>query len=301
VPGLPDQLRRLADDVTSSATALLDMAYAVLQTARLAGPDEVARVAVAVCRAQPSMGALWNLAAAALEDDAGATERLMLRARRAPGAVARQAATLFGPATGTRRIVTCSRSAMVEGCLRAFALDAGAAAGHFSVMCAESRPGLEGRALAASLVSEGLDVEVVTDAAIGADLRAGDVVLVGSDAVSPHWFVNKAGTGQLCAAALLASVPAYVVSGREKLVRPEIAAALTLRQHDSGEVWADPPPGLTVRNVLFERVPLAHVAGVLTDAGLLAGDMVGAACEAGSNRSARRLRDLLDASGRVTL
>jgi hypothetical protein len=33
-----------------------------------------------------------------------------------------------------------------------------------------------------------------------------------------------------------------------------------------------------VRNPLFERVPLDRVAGVLTDAGLLAGDMIAAAC-----------------------
>jgi translation initiation factor 2B subunit (eIF-2B alpha/beta/delta family) len=106
------------------------------------------------------------------------------------------------------------------------------------------------------------------------------VVLVGADAIAAEWFINKVGTGALCAAALLAGVPAYVVAGREKCVAPPIAGVLALRADAPSTLWPDPPPGVRVVNPLFERVPLERVAGVITDAGLLTGDMVAAACDA---------------------
>ena len=291
--GSPDQLDGLAGDVTSSATVLLEHAYRALCRARERGPEEAARAAVAVCRAQPSMGALWTLAAVAMEPDGAAMDRLIQRARRAPAAIARQAADLLGPATGTRRVLTCSRSAAVEVCLRAMAGRAAAARVGLSVVCAESRPGLEGRALASALASGGVAVEVVSDAAIAAELGDGDLVLVGADAVAADWFINKAGTRPLCAAATLASVPAYVVAGREKFVPEPLARRLLLRAHDPADIWRDPGPGVVVTNRLFERVPLDHVAAVLTDAGLLAGDMVRAACDAAPESAIARLLDAL--------
>jgi translation initiation factor 2B subunit (eIF-2B alpha/beta/delta family) len=170
---------------------------------------------------------------------------------------------------------------------------AGETGGEFSVVCAESRPGLEGRALAAALASDRVAVAVVADAAAAADLRAGDLVLVGADAVAADWFINKTGTRPLCAAATLAGVPAYVVAGREKFVPGPLARRLTLRAHDPADIWRDPGPGLVVTNALFERVPLDHVAAVLTDVGLLAGEMVRAAGEATSESAIRRLLDAL--------
>lgn len=273
----------LTDDRTSSATVLAGRAETLLRESRARGPSAVRDAARHVCVAQPSMGALWNLAAAALDPDPNLFERLAARAVRCPSAVARYALALLKD--DVRRVLTCSRSAVVEACVRALAVP---------VVCAESRPGLEGRRLAEALAANGLPVTVVADAAIGSEFRAGDVVLVGADAIAAEWFINKTGTSQLAAAAELAGIPAYVVAGREKCVPPELARLLTLRHDDPATLWKDAPAGVGVLNPLFEKVAFERVAGVLTDSGLLAGDMVREACAAALPGSAvRALVDLL--------
>jgi translation initiation factor 2B subunit (eIF-2B alpha/beta/delta family) len=273
----------LGDDRISSATVLAGRAEALLRQARSRGPAALGEAVRQVCAAQPCMASLWNLGAAALEPDPAAFERLAARARRAPGLVARHASTILKE--DARRIITCSRSAAVEACVR----ELGVAA-----VCAESRPGLEGRALAEALAEVGVAVTVTADAAIASDFRRGDVVLVGADALASDWFINKTGTGQLCAAAELAGIPAYVVAGRDKCAGPVIAPLLRLRHDDPATLWPDAPAGIEIRNPLFERVPLGRVGGVITDAGLLAGDMIRAACEAVIPASASQaLVDLL--------
>jgi translation initiation factor 2B subunit (eIF-2B alpha/beta/delta family) len=259
----------LADDRTSSATLLAQRAESLLREARAHGPAAVRITARQVCVAQPSMSSLWNLAAASLDPDPDVFERLVARAGRAPSSVARYALALLKD--DTRRVLTCSRSAVVEACVRALALP---------VVCAESRPRLEGRGLAADLAADGLAVTVVSDAAIGSQFRPGDVVLVGADAIASEWFINKTGTSQLCAAAELAGIPAYVVAGRDKCVADDLAGLLTLRDDEPSSLWDNPPAGIDVSNPLFEKVPLERVVGVITDSGLLAGAMVRAACAA---------------------
>jgi translation initiation factor 2B subunit (eIF-2B alpha/beta/delta family) len=268
-----DDLQRLASDLSSSATTLLDTAYRLLRDACDRASPDAERMAVSVVRAQPSMGSMWNLAAAALAGRP-ALDRIYQRAARGPAAIARYVSVLAGDPATVRRVVTCSSSAAVASAIAALH-----AAHPIAVRCAESRPGCEGRALAASLAEIGVAVELVTDAAIATDLGEGDLVLVGADAVAPGWFVNKVGTGQLCAAASLACVPVYVLAGREKFLRPSLAEILPLRDGDAREVWSEPSRGVSVSNPLFERVPLDRVAGVVCDAGLLAGEMVGMACE----------------------
>jgi translation initiation factor 2B subunit (eIF-2B alpha/beta/delta family) len=259
----------LANDRISSATVLAARAESLLRDARERGQADVRHAARQVCEAQPSMGSLWNLAAVALDSDPIPFNHLAARARRSPIAVARYAVALLqGEA---RRVITCSRSAVVETCVRALRVP---------VLCAESRPRLEGRGLAAALAADGIPVTVAADAAIASDLRVGDVVLVGADAVAADWFINKTGTGQLCAAAHLAGIAVYVVAGREKCVSSELARLLRLGMDDPAALWPDPPQGVRVVNPLFERVSLDRVVGVLSDVGLLAGDMVRSACEA---------------------
>lgn len=262
-----DGFDRLARDTTSSATTLFSSAETLLRDARQRGQDALRAAAERVVRAQPSMGAMWNLAAAALGGEA-IFERFAARAKRAPEAISRVAARLLE--ADTRRVVTCSRSASVELVIGAMKVP---------VRCAESRPGLEGRALAEALARASVRVTVVSDAAIASDFAPGDVVLVGADAIAPEWFVNKVGTGQLCAAAMLAGVPAYVVSGREKCIPQVLATSLPLREDDSRLMWENAPDGVSVSNPLFERVPLDRVSGVITDSGMLSGDMIGSVCE----------------------
>jgi translation initiation factor 2B subunit (eIF-2B alpha/beta/delta family) len=93
-------------------------------------------------------------------------------------------------------------------------------------------------------------------------------VLVGADAVGPEGFINKVGTGALCALAESNGIPVYVLAGREKRLDSYEFAALELSGGDPGEVWAEAPVNVTVRNPYFELIPFRSVSAVISDSGV---------------------------------
>jgi translation initiation factor 2B subunit (eIF-2B alpha/beta/delta family) len=257
-----DAIAAVAADRTSGATALVCQAIEIL---RGVATDRQALEAAAreVCRAQPAMAGMRTAAALALAgaDPARVLEDFGRRVARAPATIARVAAPLLtlGKGSAPLRVVTCSRSAAVHATLLALA-----PATELMVACSESRPGLEGRTLAECLADAGIHVELYTDAGVGTALQGADALLVGSDALGPDAFINKVGTGALCALAAMLGVPAYVLAGREKILPGPVFDTL-----DTAESVTDEPPVARVhpRNPFFERVSLASVAQVITDGG----------------------------------
>jgi translation initiation factor 2B subunit (eIF-2B alpha/beta/delta family) len=291
-------IQALKDDARSGASELLPRAVAMLRAVLQQAPASIDVAARAVGEAQPSMAPFWNAALAAVRNgrEPGALDRFEERHQRAGAAVARVAARELRPADGSGlRAVTCSFSGTVLQVLGEIARgaagnrrvgDAGRAAG-LAVCCAEGRPALEGRRMAKALAGEGIDVTFFSDAAIASALERAEgrpetVVLIGADAVSPDWLVNKVGSGMLAAAAAHAGVPVYVAASRDKLVDRRVARLLRIVEHDAGELWEDPPAGVAVRNAYFERMPTGLVAGFVTDAGVLSADMLEEACRAAS-------------------
>jgi translation initiation factor 2B subunit (eIF-2B alpha/beta/delta family) len=280
---------RLADDARSGASELLPQVVAILRRAasRRGVVEEAAR---AICHAQPSMAPFWNAALAALADTraaGGALDRFDQRARRAPAALARVAAATLSPVDGRAlHVISWSYSGSVASCLRALTGAPPAGPRTLRVSCGEGRPAFEGRRLAEALARDGIAVECFTDGALACALAGrGDeerVVLVGADAVSPDWIVNKAGTRMLAAAAAHAGVPVYVAATRDKFVDPRVARLLRMVEREAAQVWDGPPAGVTVRNPCFEKVGLDLVTAVVTDAGTLTGAMIGEACRAAS-------------------
>jgi translation initiation factor eIF-2B subunit delta len=275
-------IERTRADTTSGASEFVPAAIDILRSAARLDRARLAEVARAVGEAQPSMAAVWHVALAALRDvrEPGALDEFERRWRRAGAAMVRTAVDNLAPGAGTSlHVVTCSFSGSVLACLRAISRRAA-----LRVSCAEGRPALEGRRLAAALAAEGIAAEAFTDAGIGEALwRArgrADVVLVGADAVSPEWVVNKCGSGMLAASAARVGVPVYVAATRDKFVDARVAGLLRIVEHDPSEVWDGPPPGVAVRNVYFERMPIDLVSAVITDAGTLSGDMIAEACRA---------------------
>lgn len=260
------EIAELAADRLSGALGLTGRALQVLMRAAAQSRPDAIAAAGALCRAQPSMGSIWNAAVAAVQPDGPERlARMAERARRAPHALGRFAVRVLGGETGrTSRIATCSASASVQACLAALQTE-----GPVKVVCAEGRPLYEGRQMAADLARAGLRVELVTDAACGAILPECEAVLVGADAIANEWCVNKAGTRQLTAAAVDLGVPVFVAATREKCVHPLLAPHLALTEAPPDSVWDEPPAGVVVRNPVFERVPLRLLAGVISDIGLL--------------------------------
>ena len=297
---LAARVQTIADDHLSGASTLTRLAIAVLIDARVLGAMAVETVACRLCKAQPAMAPLWNAAALAVgEDGDDAVQRLAAQVDRAPRALARVFVDLM--LTGRRRqreslaVATISSSESVRLCLEALARSTS-----LQVISAEGRPLLEGRGLAIDLAAAGVAVTVCTDAALSAVVDALsvklDAIVVGADAVTPRWFVNKCGTGQLASSssATVSGVPAYVVAGREKFVGSTLAAQLTSSGGPPEEVWDAPPHGVTVANPYFEKVPLEVAAMFVTDVGAIGPGSVPELCQSAvSAKSTERLASIL--------
>ncbi len=283
-PLLRAAIDELRADSISGASELLPRAIGILRLGLERPFEELVEAARDVGRAQPSMAPLWNAALAALAErrSPGALGRFDQRRRRAGRAMVRVALDeLLLGGQAARHVVTISFSGSVLACLRAIG-----AVAPLRVSCAEGRPGLEGRRLAAKMAGAGIAVEFYGDAALGGALGRGaageTVVLVGADAVTPAWALNKSGTTMLAAAAGRAGVPVYVAATRDKFADRRVAALLEVAERDGREIWDAPPPGVAVRNAVFERVPADLVSGVITDAGVLPPGMLEEACRAAS-------------------
>jgi translation initiation factor 2B subunit (eIF-2B alpha/beta/delta family) len=224
------------------------------------------------------MAPIWNAAMAALasRNSPERFERFASQVSRSSDALARVALDYFrtGATAQSLRLVTLSfsRSVLrVVGALTAWK--------PVIVACSEGRPALEGRRLASALPSR-VAVSFFTDAAIGHAVGDATAVLVGADAVSPHWFMNKSGTGMLAAAATQRGVPVYVLATRDKFVSHQIAARLAVREGSAHEVWDLAPQHVTVRNPYFETVPHDLVTAFITDFGVLGTALVPEVCAA---------------------
>jgi translation initiation factor 2B subunit (eIF-2B alpha/beta/delta family) len=259
----------IGDDVSSSATAILMRALELLQDVGASRPDELLDVSDALRRAQPSMAGFWTMSERLrlASDPVAEIAGFRREVTRAPGRISREASSLILLRTPERarlpvRLVTCSSSAAVEQTILEVARREPVV-----VCCAESRPALEGRALAARLNDAGVAVDLYTDAGVSAAVPAADVVLVGADAIGPEHFINKVGTAALCTRALACGVPGYVLAGREKRLRRSVFDSLAIRDGPADEIWREAPTGIRRRNPYFERVPWACVTTVITDVG----------------------------------
>ncbi|HEV2104166.1 MAG TPA: translation initiation factor eIF-2B, partial [Candidatus Eisenbacteria bacterium] len=170
-------------------------------------------------------------------------------------------------------IATLSHSAAVLAALAGLQ----AAGRRPRVLLAESRPGLEGRAMAAALADKGIPVWLVADAALPLLLQQAAAVFLGADAVTEHGVLNKIGSYVAALAAREHGVPVWALAIRRKLL-PAGTGALAIAELPPAALWDAPPPGVRPRNVLFELVPAALLRGVVVEDGVLgAGELAIAA------------------------
>ena len=289
---LAGEVASIANDDRSGASVLLARALAVLRRAALTGGASLERVSPLLCRAQPSMGPIWNAVCVALDadDPVPALDRFARTADRAARDMARAVVPALSATDGPLRFTTCSTSGTVSTVLTAIG-----AQRPLRVVCAEGRPVYEGRTMATALAAAGIPVELYTDAGVGAALGSSDALLIGADAVAGDWVINKTGSAQLAALAVEARVPVYVVATGDKLIPPGLAALMWLRDGPAHQVWDEPTRGVTVRNPYFERVPLTLVRSVLSERGALDADLVRRHClEAARPTAIARLARLLE-------
>jgi translation initiation factor 2B subunit (eIF-2B alpha/beta/delta family) len=152
--------------------------------------------------------------------------------------------------------------------VRAALLHAQRAGRHFQVICAEGRPGCEGRTMAAELAADGIPVTLVIDALAISRVAQAQIVLIGADHLTASGLVNKVGTFGLALAAQRANVPMYTLCGSEKFLPPDyIQPSQEIKPAE--QVWDAPPDTVNVENYYFDHTPLPTISGVVTENGVL--------------------------------
>jgi len=189
-------------------------------------------------------------------------ERSIERAEAAMEALTAHGAALVGPGAV---VATTSASSAVAAILEAAAARGGAP----RVLLSESRPALEGAAMARRLGAAGIGVTFTTDAALPGLVARAALVLVGADSVSESDFVNKTGTYPLALAAREAAVPFHVAAPLDRFISSALRGDPG-RPRGGHEVLASPPPGVSVENRYFEAIPLSFAAGLVTEEGVKA-------------------------------
>lgn len=158
-----------------------------------------------------------------------------------------------------------SFSSTVVSCL----LNARARGRFFRVACTEARPANEGRKLAARLAKGGIEVIHSFDNAMGLLLPTCAVAFMGLDCVGRPGVVNKAGSWLLANSCKELGIPLYALSGTEKFVTDERLFEFERHERPGEEVWEDFPKGVRVLNRHFELIPFSHIAGIVTEHGIL--------------------------------
>lgn len=251
-------VRTLAADHRSPASALALRSAALLEQLAGDSPADLPEAARALVLAQPAMAsvvATANVALRALEALGAASVPAALAALQRGVEADRRAAAraVCDRLDAPVRVVTTSVSANVVAALEILR----SADLLQDVVCSESRPLLEGTALARLLVDAGFDVTLVADAALPEQLRPGCVFLAGTDAILPDAIVNKCGTRVLATWARLCGVPRYVMATRDKIYPPELVVHWNNPEREPRELVQDPPPKLRIENRAFDRTPHA--------------------------------------------
>ena len=150
---------------------------------------------------------------------------------------------------GVSRVATLSWSSTVAGVLAECPRP-------LDVVVAESRPGAEGRRMAARLEAWGHRVVFVCDSAFPGLLHDVEVLLLGGDALTPFGQINK--VGSIPAAREMRAGSGQVISiiDRTKVIGSELARRLRVHPEPPGLVWSDAPDGIQVESCLFELVPI---------------------------------------------
>lgn len=235
---------------------------------------ELLKTGQALIKAQPSMASLVNLVNRSLfavpeEMDLEEGKRALVAtaagyADHLERSIEQIAQVLFPLIPDGALVLTHSFSSTL---LAAF-LHAKQEGRYFTVLCTESRPQCEGRALAERLAQAGGETRLVVDALAPSMTKEADLVLVGADSVSTQGLTNKVGTYPLALAARAHQVPFYVLCGTEKFV----PAGYTLPKEspkDSKEVWPHHPQKVEVINRYFDLTPLEYLTGIVTEEGML--------------------------------
>lgn len=176
---------------------------------------------------------------------AGACDELIKEVRQAQQQVVEKMVSLIEP-----RDVLMTHS--ISSTIKRVLSELSTSAFDGKVVVTESRPGDEGKLLAAYLVDLGLSVIYITEAQIDLTMKDTDKVLLGADTVLIDGsIVNKSGSVLMALSAARHEVPLYVCAEEFKQVDSN---EVELEEMDPAELGVDLDK-VEVRNTYFEIVP----------------------------------------------
>ncbi|MFQ5601566.1 MAG: hypothetical protein ACE5G2_13580 [Candidatus Krumholzibacteriia bacterium] len=244
-----EKIRELAEDHRSPSSALASRAADLLQDVAQEEPALLAEAARGVVLAQPSMAALASVANVVLRAvetlGLSSVPRTLEALQKGMAADRHAAAQELCERVGSPvRVVSTSASAAVVVAIQALSRNDLLT----GVVCGESRPLLEGTALARWLVEQGYDTTLVTDAGLCDHIGPGSILVVGTDAILPRHVVNKMGTRVYATWARLSGVPSYVLASRDKVYPPGLQPCFENPVRPADELAQHPPAAMHVDN-----------------------------------------------------
>jgi translation initiation factor eIF-2B subunit delta len=157
------------------------------------------------------------------------------------------------------RIITLSRSGTVLEILKLWHKTDS----KIKVVACESRPKLEGRLMAESLVRNGIKTELITDAMMSLFFPQVDAAIIGADLVLKNGnVVNKVGSKSLALLCEEYRKPLYVITTKSKFSKEEIFQS---KKENPQEIWEKQLKNLAISNIYFEEIEKKLITKIFTD------------------------------------
>lgn len=221
--------------------------------------------ALALAKAQPNMGSIWNLANGILHRAADASAVAAFCGSVAvhhSAASTRIAELAAHEVSGKRVITTSSSSAVFHTLVRASGVPG------TSVIVCESRPLREGVLMARELGRLKVQVRVIADAALALFSSEASVAVAGADAINKDGVIAKIGLAHLAMACDSRNMPLLVLADSSKIA----PIALSKDPRDPSELLEPGAPGVTAENRYFEQVSFKHVGAIYSEKGRLSSE-----------------------------
>ena len=154
---------------------------------------------------------------------------------------------------------------------------------NIKVFAAETRPRQQGARLTTfECVENGIDCTLISDTACGHLMQKGeiDLVIAGADRIAANGdTANKTGTYQLAVLAKENNIPFYIAAPLSTFdLKCQSGKDIPIEERDSEEVThINEKPicvkGIKVKNPAFDITPAKYISGIITEKGILSGDL----------------------------
>lgn len=132
---------------------------------------------------------------------------------------------------------------------------------NITVILSESRPYYEGRIMAEKLVDMGYKVEFTYDAFLPVMVEKSEIVLIGSDAITSHGVINRAGSFSLALAAKQFKKPFFVIGHTSKVLYGHLSSYFSVYRENGEKLNA--PKGSKPIGDVFDLTPWKVVSAVI--------------------------------------